>query len=203
MMEAEVRAKLPETLRDCVLTGLQTPRSILLPVGALAWNVEVRLPPKNIGMGTFSAEPVVNGAVQTKFTGGFRIDQNVTTLQASAMLRKGDVLRAENCKEIATTVSALRGKPVTMDDLKEALTAKRALTPGETLTWDNVERQVMVRNGQLVEMKLESVEGMSITTRGQAKSNGALGDTIEVVNVASGNKVHAVVSGPEKVIVPF
>ncbi|HBF33891.1 TPA: flagella basal body P-ring formation protein FlgA [Candidatus Sumerlaeota bacterium] len=203
MMEAELRAKLPEALQGCVLSGVQTPRSLLLPVGALEWNVEMRLPPKNIGMGTFNAEPVVNGIPQMKFSGGFKIDQNVTTLQATTVLRKGEVLRAENCKDTSITLSSLRGKPITAADLGEALTAKRPLTPGENLTWENVERQVMVRNGQLVEMKLESVQGMSIITRGQAKMSGALGDTIDVVNVSSGTKIHAVVSGPEKVIVPF
>ena len=50
---------------------------------------------------------------------------------------------------------------------------------------------------------LESAGGMRISTSGQARGNGSLGDRIDVINPTSGKIVQAVVAGEQLVKVPF
>jgi flagella basal body P-ring formation protein FlgA len=62
---------------------------------------------------------------------------------------------------------------------------------------------MLVRNGQTVRMLLESPSGLRIATQGQARSNGSLGDTVDVVNVSSGKRIQGVVAGEKVVQVAF
>lgn len=202
-VEKEIRAHLGDAASGCVIGELQLPRNVVLPSGQIAWNIELRMPQKNTGAGAFVVEPSVDGVPQPRFTGSFRLDMNVDVLQAAGPIARGDVLRMSALRSAPAALSGVRGKPLTESDLKDSLTAKRALAPGEVLTWENVERRVLVKNGQTVRMELSSAGGMCISTQGQAKMSGALGDNIEVLNVSSGAKVRAVVSGPQTVTVPF
>ncbi|NQU42092.1 flagellar basal body P-ring formation protein FlgA [bacterium] len=117
---------------------------------------------------------------------------------------RSEVLSADSCRSARRRVSELRGKPVEVKDLLGNLTARRALQPGEVLTWSNVEAEKLVRSGETVRMMLESANGgLSISTAGLARSNGAMGDSVAVVNPTSGREVRGVVVGPRLVKVAF
>ena len=71
------------------------------------------------------------------------------------------------------------------------------------LSWSNVERQVLVRRGGAVNLVLETAGGMRISTLGKSRANGALGDRVEVINLASGKRVNAIVAGRQMARIPF
>jgi flagellar basal body P-ring formation protein FlgA len=78
----------------------------------------------------------------------------------------------------------------------------RAVAPERVLTWTDLTPRALVRKGHLVEVVAQ--EGsLSITMRGQATRNGALGDVITVRNLESKREFSAEVVDENKVRVHF
>jgi flagella basal body P-ring formation protein FlgA len=107
------------------------------------------------------------------------------------------------CRLVRQRLSQLPNRALTSSDMGLTLRAKRNLAVGEFLSWADVGRDMLVQRGQTVRMVLESISGMRISTTGQARGNGSLGDMVEVVNVSSGKTIQGIVAGAQLVKVPF
>lgn len=79
--------------------------------------------------------------------------------------------------------------------------ARRYLASGSQIMIDDLEAPTIVRKGSLVTIHLETAN-LRLTAKARASEDGALNETIRVVNVRSKKTVEAVVRGPSKVIVP-
>ena len=79
--------------------------------------------------------------------------------------------------------------------------ARRYLPPGRPLMTDDVEPPKIVRKGGIVTMFFET-KNLQLTVKARATEDGAMNDTIRVVNVRSNKVVEAVVAGPTKVVIP-
>lgn len=80
------------------------------------------------------------------------------------------------------------------------LAARHELRPGQPLhAADLVKPSIVQRNDTVI--IIYEVPGITLTLRGQAQDAGALGDTINVLNVQSKRVMQAVVSGPGRVTV--
>jgi flagella basal body P-ring formation protein FlgA len=89
------------------------------------------------------------------------------------------------------------GVVTTMDALS-GMEARRVLRAGETVRPEDVRHPILVTRGSTVTMTFEA-PGISVTAMGKATSEGGMGETISVQNVASYRQVSAVVIGPGQV----
>jgi flagellar basal body P-ring formation protein FlgA len=80
------------------------------------------------------------------------------------------------------------------------LAARHQLRPGQPLHDGDLMKPPLVQRNDVVTIFYE-VPGISLTLRGQAQDTGALGDTINVVNVQSKRVMQAVVTGTGRVTV--
>ena len=133
------------------------------------------------------------------------MDREVESLVCDKPLTRGQLLNPASCRIVRKRLSQLPNQPLAPTDLEAGsqLSARRNLQAGDALGWMDVERQVLVRRGQTVQMLLESSNGMRIALTGQARGNGALGDSIEVTNISSGKIVRGLVAGEQMVRVVF
>ena len=79
--------------------------------------------------------------------------------------------------------------------------SRRYLGPGKPLLIDDLEAPKIVRKGAIVTIYLETAN-LRLTAKARATEEGAMNDTIRVVNVRSKKVVEAVVRGPSKVVIP-
>jgi len=79
--------------------------------------------------------------------------------------------------------------------------ARRYLAAGTQIMIDDLEAPKIVRKGSLVTIYLETAN-LRLTAKARASEDGAMNDTIRVVNVRSKKTVEAVVRSPSKVAIP-
>jgi flagella basal body P-ring formation protein FlgA len=80
------------------------------------------------------------------------------------------------------------------------LAARHELRPGQPLHAADLMKAAVIQRNDTVTIIYEA-PGITLTLRGQAQDSGALGDTINVLNVQSKRAVQGVVSGPGRVTV--
>lgn len=79
--------------------------------------------------------------------------------------------------------------------------ARRYLASGAQIMIDDLEAPKLVRKGSLVTIHLETAN-LRLTAKARASEDGALNETIRVVNVRSKKTVEAIVRSPSKVVIP-
>lgn len=79
--------------------------------------------------------------------------------------------------------------------------ARRYLAANRKIMIDDLEAPKLVRKGSLVTIHLETAN-LRLTAKARATEDGALNQTIRVVNVRSRKTVEAVVRSPSKVVIP-
>lgn len=80
------------------------------------------------------------------------------------------------------------------------MAVKRALRTGAPLRVTDLHPPILVRKGTVVSMSLRH-GNMTLTAQGKVLDNGALGDTVRVVNVQSKQTIEATVNGADRVTV--
>ena len=80
------------------------------------------------------------------------------------------------------------------------MTLRRAIAPGNPIPFNELRPPVVVSRGGGVAMVFRQGP-LTLTTRGRALEDGAIGDMIRVLNVDSNRTVDTVVTGPEAVTV--
>lgn len=200
----EALAQLPPMSDNVLIDKIQMPKTLMLPSGSVTQQIEIRLPRRTVGSGSYTVDFLIDGESQKRIAGSFLMDMEVDALQLQKPLRRGEALDLSLCQVVRRRASEVQGTPLTSDDLgRSSLRARRDLAASEMLSWNNVDRVMLVRSGQLVRMELESAGGMHISTSGQARASGTLGDRIDVINPTSGKIVQAIVAGNQLVKVPF
>jgi flagella basal body P-ring formation protein FlgA len=122
----------------------------------------------------------------------------VDAVAVERTIEHGEVLKASDL----TTVRRPKTEGTALSDLNAVvgLAARHQLHPGQPLsTADVMKPEIVVRNDTVT--IVYQVPGVTLTLRGQAQDNGALGDTIAVLNVDSKRVVQAVISGPDRVTI--
>lgn len=122
----------------------------------------------------------------------------VDAVAVERTIEHGDVLKASDL----TIVRRPKAEGTALSDLIAVvgLAARHQLHPGQPLsTADVMKPEIVVRNDTVT--IVYQVPGVTLTLRGQAQDNGALGDTIAVLNIDSKRVVQAVISGPDRVTI--
>jgi flagella basal body P-ring formation protein FlgA len=122
----------------------------------------------------------------------------VDALAVDHPIERGQVVKASDI----TVLQRPKTNTAALTDMKAVvgMSARRALQPNQPLTAaDLMKPEIVQRNGTVT--IVYQAPGITLTLRGQAQESGALGDTINVLNMESKRVVQAVVSGPERVSV--
>ncbi|MCC6471162.1 MAG: flagellar basal body P-ring formation protein FlgA [Alphaproteobacteria bacterium] len=86
--------------------------------------------------------------------------------------------------------------PTTLTEVDQivGLSPKRVLQPNRALVVADIEAPILVKKNSIVTVTFRH-PGMELTAKAKATSNGTLGDTISVINIASNKSIEAVVVG--------
>ncbi len=130
-----------------------------------------------------------------------QIDLTTPALVATRALAKGHVLEEEDLSLTQVPYAQAKGA-LTDPSLAVGQTLKAALTAGEPVRDRNLTKSIMVRRGDMVTI-IAQQGGLTVSASGQARQDGALGDTIGIVNLNSKKVVNGRVIGPNQVEIIF
>lgn len=126
----------------------------------------------------------------------------IETIDAVAVARpveRGEILKASDL----TAVRRPKAQAATvLTDSAGAigLAARHALRPGEALAAADLMKPEIVARNDTVTIVYQ-VPGVMLTLRGQAKDGGAMGETINVINMETKRVMQVVITGPDRVSV--
>ena len=130
----------------------------------------------------------------TRFFG--TVMETVDAVTVDRPVERGEVLKESDL--------AVRRRPktegvaITALNAVVGMAARHPLRPGQALYEADLMKPVIVQRNDTVTIVYEA-PGLTLTLRGQAQEAGALGDTINVLNVQSKRVVQGVVTGPGRV----
>lgn len=130
-----------------------------------------------------------------------QIELSIPVLLAARALPKGQVLSSGDLNLDLAPYTQAKGA---LTESAPALgqTLKVALNSGEPVRERHLTKSLMVRRGDLVTMTATQGD-LKVTATGQARQDGALGDTIAIVNLSSKKTVAGRVTGPNQVEIIF
>ena len=111
-----------------------------------------------------------------------------------------DIARGETLGEsdltyaFVTPDAVMSGTALSMDNLL-GMQTRRVLRAGMSMRNDDVRAPILVTKGATVTMMFEA-PGVTLSASGRAMSEGGVGDTVTILNVASYRQISAIVTGP-------
>jgi len=110
-------------------------------------------------------------------------------------ITKGEVIRNGDIEWKKVRVNRMSQRTLLDPQDIIGMTPRRVLTEGATIEATEVERPMMVKRRSLVTLVLKTPM-MTMTSKGRALEDGAVGDTIRVSNTQSNTIIEAIVTGP-------
>ena len=80
------------------------------------------------------------------------------------------------------------------------MAAKRTITKNKPIRYSYIRKPILITRGSLVTINL-TTPAMRLTAQGKALQEGSIGDTVQVKNIQSKQKIEARVTGVNKVAV--
>jgi flagellar basal body P-ring formation protein FlgA len=124
------------------------------------------------------------------------------TIEAATLTRtvaRGEVIRESDVAVERRPKIEAAGEAIVADQVI-GMSAKRALRSGQVLRASDVIKADVVARHEIVTIVYEA-PGLLLTVRGKALEAGAVGETINVLNVQSNRTIQATVYGPGQVVV--
>ncbi len=113
---------------------------------------------------------------------------------------KGGVITADDIDWVRLPAMQVRRNIIVDQDRLLGKTPRRGLRAGQPIRNGDVQAPVVVAKGSLVTMTLKT-RSMVLTSKGRAIENGAIGDTVRIMNTQSKTVIEAVVAGANRVTV--
>ena len=182
------------------LTGFRAPETLLLPPGELGWTITPSRPDL-LGSSSFTIAFTVDGKPAGNCVVRGRLEALAEVVVAATGLKRGDIIAAGMLRMERQSLDRLKGPFFAMDELI-GMEVARTVSAGRPVEQAHIATPAVIRSGELV--KIFARKGaLNISTQGQARTDGRLGETIQVKNVASNKLVHCRVDGPGMVSVEF
>ncbi|MDR3154327.1 MAG: flagellar basal body P-ring formation chaperone FlgA [Deltaproteobacteria bacterium] len=182
------------------LLHVTSPSPPALPEGEVTWRFSPQ-PSSNPNYLSGTVYFTVNGQDAGRVRVTAQIDLQVPALVAARDLPRGHVLGEEDLSE--SYVPFARAKGALTDAAQGAgQTLKTSVRAGAPVRDRDLVRTAMVSKGETVTIIAQS-GGLKVTALGQAREEGALGQTISVMNQDSKKVISAKVIGPGQVEVVF
>jgi flagellar basal body P-ring formation protein FlgA len=119
-------------------------------------------------------------------------------LAARESIKQGQNLTPELFDVVRREVTSLADPPIVSPRELVGKSAARQIVVGKTLTHSCLQKQEIVKRGDLVSIEYSS-GSIKITASGEAKEAGGLGETIKVKNMSSSKIISAVVQDDKTV----
>ncbi len=124
--------------------------------------------------------------------------ETVNAVAVEHPVEHGEVLKASDLTMLRRPKS--EGTVITSVQAAIGFAAKHELRPGQPLRNTDLMKPYIVQRNDAVTIVYEA-PGFTLTLRGQAQDNGALGDTINVLNLQSKRVVQGVISGAGRITI--
>jgi len=182
------------------LVNLQLPRPFVLPKGTL--RTEIRpSDPDILHSRSFNILFRVEDRPVRNLTVRGQIEALAEVPTMIRDLPRGSILRATDLQLVRRNIVPMRNPCLDLNQLIGKKT-RRSLRRGQPLTRSMVISPPVVKRGEMVTISLQH-GGLSISTRGIARHNGEIGDTIPVRNSNSQRDILCKVIAPGQVKVGF
>ena len=139
-----------------------------------------------------------NNADVIKVTGRAMLMVQVAILNHN--ITTGDTLSERDIEWTRVAVDKARNDAVTDASRLNGMESRRSLNAGSVLHMHDLRSAKLVTKGSIITIAVETPH-MSLNTQGRAMADGAMGDTIQVMNTQSNRSVDAVVVASGKVSV--
>ena len=182
------------------LTGFRAPETLLLPPGELGWTITPSRPDL-LGSSSFTIAFTVDGKPAGNCVVRGRLEALAEVVVAARALRRGDTIDADMLRLDKQRIDRLNGPFfATADLLGKEVT--RAVGAGQAIEQAHIGAPAVIHSGDLVRIYARK-GALNISTQGQARTDGRLGETIQVKNITSNKLIHCRVDGPGTVSVEF
>ena len=174
-----------------------------VPAGRTSVQLRGRAVPDRsaITRATVAVDVVVDGAVWRTIDVDYRLQRFVTATTVVRAIPRGARLSRADLTPVEVELGSRRGHHFARAEDLVGLVAARDLAVGRPLLVDDATAPTVVQKNDPV--RLISRRGrIQIAVRAVALEDGAIGDHVQVKNLAGGQPVQAVVHGPGLVIVP-
>ena len=182
------------------LTAFRAPETLLLPPGELGWTITPSRPDL-LGSSSFTIAFTVDGKPAGNCVVRGRLEALAEVVVAARALRRGDTIDADMLRLDKQRIDRLNGPFfATADLLGKEVT--RAVGAGQAIEQAHIGAPAVIHSGDLVRIYARK-GALNISTQGQARTDGRLGETIQVKNITSNKLIHCRVDGPGTVSVEF
>jgi flagellar basal body P-ring formation protein FlgA len=130
----------------------------------------------------------------TRYTG--TAIETVEAVTVDHPIEHGDIIKASDLSSARRPKA--EGAVITDVQAAVGMAARHQLRPGQPLHDSDLMKPAVVHRNDIVTIFYEA-PGISLTLRGQAQDAGALGETINIMNIQSKRLVQGVVTGPGRV----
>ncbi|MBN2059017.1 MAG: flagellar basal body P-ring formation protein FlgA [Deltaproteobacteria bacterium] len=192
----------PYTKENILVTRVNTPGEIALPVGKLRWNIKEKDFPNYTGNVSVILDLIVDEKLIRKLPVSGVVNIRREVVKSARQIRKGEIIvREDLVMELEESMRPESDIFTVFDEVLEKR-AVRTIQAGSTIGYGMVERPPIVKKGSHVLIKAEN-DSIKITTKGKVLQDGREGEQIKVVNISSGREIYAIVKGPGLVEVGF
>jgi flagella basal body P-ring formation protein FlgA len=193
-------------LAGATLEPLAPPREIALPAGPVTTTLSLQAGSPAAGHLIVLVEASVpegtGGRAERSATVAFRVQASQEAVVAVRELARGSLVRAEDLRLERRPADRLPRGAASSPAAVVGREVLRAVAPGEVVTAAAVAPPRAVRRGSPVSLVLEG-RGFRIVARGVAAEDGAVGETIRVVNQISRRELSGTVEDERTVRVAW
>ena len=129
-----------------------------------------------------------------------RVHRLKTIPVVNKRMRRGNEIRRNDIEWINVRLSKIPQDIVMDEEDLIGMAAKRTITKNTAIRYAYIRKPILIKRGSLVTINL-TTPMMRLTARGKALQEGSIGDTVQVKNMQSKQKIEARVTGVNKVAV--
>lgn len=143
----------------------------------------------------------VNGREAARARVTAQVDLSIRAVVAARPLSRGHVLTEDDVSLSLAPYAQAKGA-LTDPAMVIGNAMKNNVNAGEPISERNLSKSLMIRRGDMVTIVAQQ-GGLKVTASGQARQDGALGDTVSVTNLNSNKNVSGKVIGPNMIEIVF
>jgi flagella basal body P-ring formation protein FlgA len=175
----------PWPAEDLEITNFSSsPSRVTVPMGAIDYELLSQNHAKYLGQKSISVLIKVDGVPsrKVKMRGNIELYGNVVLV--NRRLGRRDIISTGDLSVVRRNITMFSHELVTSPREAAGQIAKTALGPGTVLLKQYLEKQPLVKRGDLVTITART-GSVQVSTKGEARSEGAEGDFIQVKNLSS------------------
>ncbi|MCW8983627.1 MAG: flagellar basal body P-ring formation chaperone FlgA [Gammaproteobacteria bacterium] len=152
------------------------------------------LPPSSRRVGGVTVKVSCEGNTPWTIYIQAEVEQFGQVMVASRNLRRGEIISRDDMEQRRVSLGLIRGGYISKLENILGWQVKRNISSGKIISPNSIMRQLLVKRGDVVVIIAKN-GGFEVKMGGVAKSSGAKGDTVQVINQSSKKVVEGIVIG--------